>query len=162
MYDLPPPVSPLVYYCCYCFFFFVFVFFSSVSSSRCFLLLFLSAFLSLLLKIFSVFSHHCVHAHPPETFALGAATGTPLCRISARAIGCCGMRMPTVSWPVFESNELKKSDFFWLNEFEFFESIFSCLSVSQSLQICCKRQVDERRGKRERRGGRECVYVRVK
>ena len=35
----------------------------------------------------------------PEIFALGAATGTPALRMSARAISLSGMRMPTVSSP---------------------------------------------------------------
>ena len=35
----------------------------------------------------------------PEVFAEGAASGTPLSRMSARAIGCDGRRMPTVSSP---------------------------------------------------------------
>ena len=35
----------------------------------------------------------------PEVFAEGAASGTPLSRMSARAIGCDGRRMPTVSRP---------------------------------------------------------------
>ena len=35
----------------------------------------------------------------PEMLADGAAIGTPAARIIARATGCSGMRMPTVSRP---------------------------------------------------------------